>query len=357
MVFVLGFAVHLYLQFRRADNTGAYVGMGAGVVAFVFLLGVINKRRLVRIISWAITIILVAGFIFVFTQHSNPLIANNEILGQMNFDKSTFQTRLLSWESAYKDFHNHWLIGTGFGNYAIIFDKYFNAEFFKYTKSETYFDRAHDNLIDITSTTGILGGVSYLLIFAATGFYLIKLLRRKRIKPLEFCVISSMFVAYFVQNLTVFDSFISYMCLMIVLGYVHWLANTEEDKGNERALLAIGGPRGFADKEIYTLLIVGLVMVFTIYNYAILPLGMLNRVIDGQMAFSRGDLAGGIAAYEDALSHNTPIDKDGRSMLLRAVADQGWQIAKLDQVKAQEIFFLSPLIRGRKIWPIIRSTA
>lgn len=327
----------IYLQFRRADNTGAYVGMGAGIVAFIFLFGVTNKKNLVRIISWLLTGLLIACFVFVFTNHSNPIIANSSILGQMNFGKSTFQTRLLSWKSAQKDFHNHWLLGTGFGNYAVTFDKYFNAKFFNYSKSETYFDRAHNNIIDITSTTGVLGIAAYLSIFAATGFYLIRALRRRRIRPLEFCLISSLFVAYFVQNLTVFDSFISYMCLMIVLGYVHWLANTEEDKGNERALLAAGGPRGFADKEIYALLVVGLAMAFTIYNYAILPMGMLTKVIEGQMTFTRGDLVNGIAFYKEALSRNTPIDKDGRSMFLRAVADQGWAIGKLDQAKAQEI--------------------
>lgn len=327
----------LYVQFRRADNTGAYVGMGAGIVAFIFLFGVTNKRNLVRIISWLFTGLLIACFVFIFTNHSNPIIANSSILGQMNFEKSTFQTRLLSWKSAYKDFHNHWLLGTGFGNYAVIFDKHFDAKFFSYSKSETYFDRAHNNLIDIGSTTGVLGLAAYLSIFVVAGFYMIRSLRRKRIRALEFCLLSSLFVAYFVQNLTVFDSFVSYMCLMIVLGYVHWLSNTEEDKGNKRALLAAGGPRGFADKEIYALLITGLVATFLIYNYAILPLGMLSKVIEGQMTFARGDLVNGIVFYKEALAHNTPIDKDGRSMFLRATADQGWAIGKLDQAKAQEI--------------------
>jgi len=327
----------VFSQFYKADNTGAYVGVGAGVAAFIFLLGIINKRRLVRIVSWAITAMLIAGFILIFTNHNNPLIAGNKILGQMNFEKNTFQTRLLSWKSAAKDFPNHWLIGTGFGNYAITFDKYFDAKFFTYSKIETYFDRAHNNLIDIASTTGVLGLAAYLSIFAAAGFYLIRLLRRRRIKPLEFCLISSLFVAYFVQNLTVFDSFISYLCLMIVLGYVNWLSNTEEDRGNERALLGAGGPKGFANKEIYALLAAGLVMAFTIYNYAILPLGMLSKVIEGQIAFSQRDIPRGIALYKEALSRNTPIDKDGRAMLLRAIANQSESIAKMNQAQAEDI--------------------
>jgi tetratricopeptide (TPR) repeat protein/O-antigen ligase len=327
----------LFWQFYRADNTGEYVGFGAGVVAFIFLLGVINKRLAIRIISLAVAVLLIGGFVFVFTHHNSPIIANNPILGQMNFEKNTFQTRLLSWRSAYKDFHNHWLLGTGFGNYAITFDKYFSATFFQYSLSETYFDRAHNNIIDITSTSGILGILAYFSIFAGVVIYLVKALRRRRIKPLEFCILASLFVAYFVQNLTVFDSFVTYICLMVVLGYVHWLANTDEEQGNERALLAAGGPSGFADKEIYALLASGIVVILLIYNYAILPLNMLNRVIQGQIAFSQGNLQTALVIYKDALSHNTPIDKDGRSMLMRSVAEAAWNISKLNQSDAEDI--------------------
>ncbi|HTW96160.1 MAG TPA: O-antigen ligase family protein [Candidatus Methylomirabilis sp.] len=327
----------LFILFHRADNTGEYVGFGAGVIAFVFLLGVVNKRQLVRWVSLLIAALLIGGFVFVFTHHNEPWIAQSKILREMNTGKNTFQTRLISWRGAAKDFHNHWLLGTGFGNYAIIFDKYFTADFFNYSQSETYFDRAHNNIVDLASTTGALGLAAYLSIFVGVGIYLIKALRRRRIRPLEFCIISGLFVAYFVQNLGVFDSFVTYICLMILLGYVNWLANTDQDRGNERALLAAGGPSGFANKEIYALLGFGLIVAFSIYNYAILPLQTLTGVIQGQIAFNDGDVYNATKIFEQALAHNTPIDKDGRSMFLRSVADDAWEISKLDAAKADEI--------------------
>jgi tetratricopeptide (TPR) repeat protein len=325
------------LQFHKADNTGAYVGVGAGIAAFVFLLGIVNKKIIIRIISLVVALAMIGGFVFVFTNHDNKIVANNPILSQMNPQKITFQTRLISWRSAVRDFPNHWLLGTGFGNYAIIFDKYFTANFYDYTRAETYFDRAHNNIIDIASTTGILGISAYLLIFAAAGFYLVRALRRRRIGPLEFCLIASLFIAYFVQNLTVFDSFVTYLCLMIILGYVHWLANTEEDRGNARALIASGGPSGFANREIYVLVAAGLVSAFLIYNYAILPFRMLGGVITGQIAFNNGDIKGAVAIYKEALKYNTPIDRDGRSMFLRSIADYGSNIAELDEATAEDI--------------------
>ncbi|MDD5527630.1 MAG: O-antigen ligase family protein [Patescibacteria group bacterium] len=327
----------LYLQFSKVNKAGEAIGILMGVASFIFLFGIINKRRALRIISWILTAAVIGLIVFAFIFHNNPLIKQNRILSRFNTDRATFQTRLLSWEAGVKDFHNHWLLGTGFGNYAIIFDKYFQAEFYNYSMSETYFDRAHNNIVDLTSTTGILGILAYLSILSVVGIYLVRALKRGRIKPVEFCVIASLLVAYFVQNLDVFDSFVTYMCLMIVLGYIHWLANTEEDRGNSRALLSLGGQNGFADREIFALIGAGAVAAFLIYNYAILPVQTFSGVIQGQMAFNQGNVATGVQLYKDALANNNPLERDSRSMLERAVADYAWNISKLPQAQAADI--------------------
>ncbi len=327
----------LYIQFYKVNKAGDAVGMLAGVAAFIFLFGVINKRRVVRIVSWVLTLSVVGIVVFAFIFHSSPIIAHNRFLSKFNTNRPTFQTRLLSWEAGVKDFHNHWLLGTGFGNYAITFDKYFQAKFYDYSKTETYFDRAHNNIVDLTSTTGILGVLAYLSILVVVGIYLVRGLKRGRIKPIEFCLIASLLVAYFVQNLDVFDSFVTYMCLMIVLGYIHWLSNTAEDRGNTRAMLATGGPTGFADREIYTLIAAGLVAAFLIYNYAVMPMRTFIGVIEGQMEFSKGDIATAVQTYKDALANVNPLERDSRSMLERAIADYAWNISKLPPAQAADI--------------------
>jgi O-antigen ligase/tetratricopeptide (TPR) repeat protein len=327
----------LYLQFYKVNKAGSTVGLLMGAATFVFLFGIINKRKAVRLVSWVLTAAMVGIVILALVFHSNPLFSKNRFLSRINVNRPTFQTRLLSWESGVKDFPNHWLLGTGFGNYAIIFDKYFQAKFYDYSKTETYFDRAHNNVVDITSTTGVLGILAYLSIFAAAGFYLVRIIRRRRVKPVEICLLASLLVAYFIQNLDVFDSFVTYLCLMIVLGYLHWLGNTDQDRGNTRALLAAGGPKGLADREIVALLGVGLVAAFTVYNYAIVPMQTFAGVIQGQMAFSSGSLLTGEQLYKEALANNNPISRDSRSMYERAVADYAWNISKLPQSQAADI--------------------
>jgi O-antigen ligase/tetratricopeptide (TPR) repeat protein len=331
----------LYFQFAKVNKAGDTVGLLMGVAAFVFLFGVISKRRALRIASWIVALSVVGLIVSALVFHANPIIANNRFLSRINTNRATFQTRLLSWESGVKDFHNHVWLGTGFGNYAIIFDKYFQAKFYDYTKTETYFDRAHNNVVDLTSTTGVLGILAYLSILAAAGVYLIRIYRRGRIKPIEFCLLCALLVAYFVQNLDVFDSFVSYMCLMITLGYIHWLANTTEDAGNTRALIAIGGDKGFPDREIFALIAGGLVSTFLIYNYAILPVRTYVGVIEGQGAFGAGQIVTGAEIYKEALANNTPLDRDSRSMLERAVVQYAWDVSKLNQADAANVINLA----------------
>jgi O-antigen ligase len=327
----------IYIQFYKVNKAGSTVGLLMGAATFIFLFGVINKRKVVRLLSWILTAAMVGVVVFALIFHANPIFAHNRFLSRININRPTFQTRLLSWESGVKDFHNHWLLGTGFGNYAITFDKYFQAKFYNYSRTETYFDRAHNNVIDLTSTTGVLGISAYLLIFVAAGFYLVIILKRRRVKPVEICLITSLLVAYFIQNLDVFDSFVTYLCLMIVLGYLHWLANTNEDRGNTRALLALGGERGLVDREIYVLIGAGVLAFFTIYNYAVLPVKTFTGVIEGQMAFSSNNIATAFQSYKEALNNNNPISRDSRSMYERAIADYYWNISKLPQDQVKEI--------------------
>ena len=79
----------------------------------------------------------------------------------------TLNTRLISYQSAAQYLIDHpqtLFFGVGHGNYALIFNKYFNPKFYNYDRVGTYFDRAHNNLIDIVTTTGILGLLTYLSI-------------------------------------------------------------------------------------------------------------------------------------------------------------------------------------------------
>src|SRR3989338_1921675 len=151
--------------------------------------------------------VILISLAFLYPQSS--LVKNSSILRtvtQISSQAVTFQTRIIAWKAAVKDLPSHPLLGTGYGNYAITFDKYFDPKFYNYTTSETYFDRAHNNLVDLASTAGLLGLLSYLSIFAAVFYYLGQGRKQAKISSNEFILLVCLLVAYFIQNLAVFDS-------------------------------------------------------------------------------------------------------------------------------------------------------
>ncbi len=325
----------MFPGFVAAKTSGAWVGLGASVVAVCFLYGILHKNRKVKIATLAGFVIITSFIVYVFIlQRDNFLTRHsafiNRTVQDININKRTFQTRLVSWRAALKDFPHLWLLGTGFGNFAITFDKYFDPSFYNFARGETYFDRAHNNVIDIASTTGALGLLMYLSIFGALGYYLVKGYRNGRISLHEFVLVSGLITAYFVQNLAVFDSLVTYMALMITLGFVYWL--TEHDENFERP-----ADQPLVNKEIYSFAIVGVIVLTVMYQFNIKPLKMLIATIDGQRAWAQGDVAGTYENYRRALGYNTVLDRDSRTSMNRLFVGNPASLSKLDRAKAQEI--------------------
>lgn len=326
----------MILSFKRASISGAYVGLGFSAICFFFLMGILFKNKKVKIATLVIFVLLSAITWLAFTNKDHPWVAEIKPIQEISINKNTFQTRLISWRGALADFKGHWLLGVGHGNYSEIFDKHFTPDFFDYTRVETYFDRAHNNVIDIASTTGVVGISTYLLIFVFLGIYLIRAYRAGRLNSLEFTLISCLLIAYFVQNLAVFDSLVTYVAFMILLGYIHFLTNTKEEKGNTQSLISEKPDRGLINPEIYTLFGAGLVMFLVIWNYNILPTKMLQKTIDGQRAFGARNFALAIDEYREALKYDTPLDRDSRFTLVRSAIQNYYMMQSMSQEERNE---------------------
>lgn len=310
-----------YFEFVALHTTGAFVGLGVSFMLMAFLYGILYKNKKTQIITLSIFGFLVLLTFLILTNRNSDFVKSNALLaniGAINTQKVTFQTRLISWRGGIKDLKNHPLLGVGWGNYAYIFDKYFDPVFYDYTRGETYFDRAHNNLIDIVSTTGVLGLLTYLSIFVAIAYYLVRGYRKGYVNLHEFIIMTSLFVGYFIQNLAVFDSFPTYQMLMISLGYVYWLNKKGEDAERGVADVVVGDTE-LDNKEIYALLVAGIIMLTIAYQYNVKPWKMLVGTIEGQKVAKNHELL--IAAYKKALSYNTVLDRDSRTSLIRMFSD------------------------------------
>lgn len=323
----------MFLVMKETNTRGAYAGLGISLVLLFVLSAFYSQNKKVKKYSIIAAVMAVAFIVLIFSFRQSAFIKNTPILrtvAQISSKQATFQTRLISWKAALKDFSNHPLLGTGYGNYAITFDKYFDPMFYIYTPTETYFDRAHNNLVDIASTGGLLSLLTYLSILAAAFYYLIKGRQEEKISNSEFILLVCLLVAYFVQNLAVFDSLVTYISLMMTLGYIYWLVNSKEEENLELS-------RGLENKELAILILSGLVILSITYQYNIRVYQMLNGTIKGQTEFAKGNILAGLEEYKKALNYKTPLDRDSRASLINFLNSNQNQLLAMDKTQAKEI--------------------
>jgi O-antigen ligase len=325
-----------FVGFWRSDISGAQAGFMAGLLAFGLVYALVNKNKKVRVIAISAVagLIVIVAMLFIF--RNSPLMKDGFIskrLSDFTTSNNTLNTRLISWKSAYLDFHNHPVFGTGYGTYAYTFDKFLTPEFFDYSPNESYFDRAHNNIVDIASTTGILGLLAYLSIFVAAGYYLILLQREKKVSAFQFSWLVALIVAYFVQNLAVFDSLVTYVSIFSPLGFIYYLYNYQDEvMTKEKNIPAISEGR-----EVLWFFVFGLTMLLIIQQLNVRGFKMLKGDIMSYRTISGGKVQEGFEMYKANLAEETGYNRDSRSTLVNIVVSNPAPIAKLPMGVALDI--------------------
>lgn len=312
-VYIAPFLIML-AAFLKADSSGALVGLGSSILLLFFLLGILHKNKKLKIITLAFFVIALILVSFLFLMRNSAPFKDYswmKPIKEISIQKNTFQTRLISWRAAFLGVPDNPFFGTGYGNFAIVFDKYFDANFYTHTSSETFFDRAHNNLIDILATTGIFGLLAYLIFILAAFYYLASNFKKKKIELYEFAIVFCLLVAYLIQNLAVFDSLVTYISLMVLLAYIYWLENKdepsmEEKKENKKFEFS-------TNKELLLLIILGIFSISIIYQYNFKVYKMLDGTIKSISLLSANQLKLGYGFFRDTMEkYDTPLNRDSR---------------------------------------------
>ena len=333
----------ILMALYQAKTSGAFFALAFSIFLLLFLLGVLMEKRIYRIWTWIVLIVFIASIFALFSQRDTDWFREHRLLSGLTFEKDTFQTRLVSWEGAMKEIPNNWLMGVGYGNYATIFDKQFDSRFFDYARNETYFDRAHNNIIDITATTGVFGLITYLSIFVALLYYLFLLLKKRGLKikleekransSIEIIILVALLSAYFVQNLAVFDTQSTYFSLMIVLAYIVFLAQKE-------LYVTQGETENHAYKPLKSSMKLALI-VLTIFSIILISInyrtvGLFTGVVDAYAKITKDQVEVGLKDYKEAMEINTPLKRNARSILINYFNENPEILASLSTDMMQE---------------------
>ncbi len=230
--FFYGLSVLFFFVFFVLSQTrGAFLGLVAAIFTF-FIYNIFSNKQFRKWGIYGFIFIIIVLFLLFYFKNSEFIksLPGSRFL-QIDFGERTAQTRFWTWNSAWRGFLDRPLLGWGPENFAAVFDKYFDPRHFNpNASSETWFDRAHSVIFDYLAETGILGLLGYLSVFIAFILLLFKFKKthqeKKLISPineLQFGLLLSILIGYFVQNLIIFEVLPMYLNFFLVLGFGAYL--------------------------------------------------------------------------------------------------------------------------------------
>jgi len=222
----LGYLLCQFFGFALAGIRGAYLAFIFAIIIFIFL-SIINFKKLkIRLLFLGIFVVLAAVYFFIYFNRFQPWVNESTYLSRLtsitSLSTNTVRTRFISWQAGLNGFSQTPLTGVGMENYNLYFDRYVPAKLYTYSRTETWFDRAHNAVVEVLVANGILGIISYLGIFALLLYYLFKIYQKDKATNFTICLLFALTIlAYFIQNLFVFDTLIVFMLFILFTAFIN----------------------------------------------------------------------------------------------------------------------------------------
>ncbi|MBU1091928.1 O-antigen ligase family protein [Patescibacteria group bacterium] len=343
------FALEALVMFLTATR-GAILGFLGGLFLMGLLMAFLGHNKKLRYFFVGLLVAFVVVIsLFLFIKDTS-FVKENYVLSRfssLSFSEQTVESRFTIWGMSIEGFKEHPILGWGPENYNLVFNKYFEPILYK---QEPWFDRAHNVLFDWLITTGIIGFISYLSIFATAIYMSWRVWKSKNFKLLEFVLVLSLFGAYIFHNLFVFDNLTSYFVFFSVLGYIHfsWSANKkkEDEKEKRSSVLKDPGMGGYLAVTASFILVIS-----SLYFANIKPMKACNTLLDalylsrqttnvddvlgkideviGYGTFGTGETREQLMSYANAVIGSKEISEENKiKVLTKAIEEMEKQVAK-----------------------------
>ncbi|MCD6550419.1 O-antigen ligase family protein [bacterium] len=260
--------ISLFLSTGRA----AAISFVGGLVLLFLLWCIYHRDKKLKIAGISLLIIFSCALVLaIYSSLSYAYFGQKNIIQREILDKvslSISKDRALVWNIGIRALKERPLFGWGPENFNIAFTKYFDPRLFIREEygNDIWFDRAHNIIVDTLVAMGMVGFLVYLLFFLSVFWILWKKYYRQELDFLTVSLFSVTLLAYFIQNLTVFDMVASYMMFFVVLGFVGSIASQKENIKIEEGDLSfnrIGFMVGFV--------VFSLALGFSLFYFVIQP--------------------------------------------------------------------------------------
>lgn len=235
----------------------ASIGIGVGV--YVLCCGIFSSQKLYKVLGWSGLVLGVVMFSVVWNQLMTP----GTRIYQM-FLAETSDARFIFWDIAQKSLHNRPLVGYGPENFSIAVQQHFNPQLLsKDSGYEAWSDRAHNIYFD----TGVSGGYPAVALYAILLVSMVWAVSRAYkdgiLSSKEAGVYIALIVAYVIQNLTVFDGFVSLFVLYIFLAIIY---------GKQKSVSSAANAISTTSAAPWVSGVLAIAALYGIYTFSYLPM-------------------------------------------------------------------------------------
>jgi len=286
---------------------------GGGLMALTYLIGLKSEYKKVKqaIVGGLVALVVIMGIAFLFRDTSAVL--NTPVLGRLvNTDVfaggDKVNERILAWGTAIDAWKERPVLGWGPNNYYYAFNKYYDPRMLDHGWGQTWFDNAHNIIVNTLAVQGAVGVLTYFSIFVAGFFYVIRTYKKDDLDIHMTAAIVGFFGAHLVSNVFVFENPTSYIYFMFFLAFAN--AQTLKPSSDEDGGKTASG--GLA-------VLVFSIALLLVYATDVKPARANMASLDAIQFGYGGRLAESSEAFDRALGFGSPHVDDIRNDFARMV--------------------------------------
>ncbi len=280
------------------------------------------RKRGARLALILLIIVIIGVVVFLPTQRDRGWMKTApNFVYRLAYLMSGIKERTIAWRAGWQGFKERPIFGWGWENYNVIFNQKYQPFYLRGGEESTWFDRSHNQVIDMLSLTGIIGTLFYLSVFSVLFWLLFKKMKvADNLKQkTSLVIIGLMFVAYFIQNLFVFDTPAPLIIFYFSLALVCFITQTPIRQSADQSPGAQSPSIHFPLPILISLIIIFLPWAMYKFNFEPFQQSRL-----GLRAFytSEVDLKSGLYWYQKALAKPVFTNPEVRIYLAKTIAGE-----------------------------------
>jgi len=246
------------------------------------------------------------------------------------------QDRVTIWSLGLDGFYERPLTGWGWENFNIIFNKYVNAAEHKGILNSVWFDRSHNQVIDILALSGILGFVAYLFLWLCIAWLLrVAFIATENTKKKKVIgILSIAFLSYFIQNLSIFDTPVTLIMFYLILAFLYFILSESRTR-------KVGDGYKMAGKYIFVIApFIGMVLFAILLQTSIKPFLISQQAVKAKNIAETGKFDESLILFKHALNGNYFTNREIRHVVANILIASIHQQAIPDEQQKKWVLFL-----------------